>query len=56
MNDKCPTGKKKSSYSQAKKEARYIKYNKKYPGLYPVIYKCKKCSFWHVGNTDGNYS
>lgn len=53
--EKCQkTGKKKSSYAQAKKEARYLKYNKKYPGFIPVAYKCtgkNNCGWWHTGNT-----
>lgn len=52
MNSKrCATGKKKSSYTQAKKEARFLKYEKKYSGAIPTAYKCKKCGWWHVGNT-----
>ncbi len=44
------TGKKKATYAQAKKEVKYLKYNKKYPGMLPVVYKCKHCGWWHVGN------
>ncbi len=50
--ERCATGKKKSSYSQAKKEARYMKANKKLMGMVPVPYKCKRCGWWHVGNTE----
>lgn len=49
--DRCSTGKKKSTYSQAKREARYLKYHKKYPNEVPTPYKCKTCGWWHVGNT-----
>lgn len=45
------TGKKKSTQAQAKKEARYLKYHKKYPNLIPQAYKCKSCGWWHVGNS-----
>lgn len=48
--ERCICGKKKSTYSQAKKEARYLKYNKKYPDMTPVVYKCKQSGWWHVGN------
>lgn len=48
--DFCRTGKKKSSYAQAKKEARYLKNNKRVSGMVPVPYKCKHCGWWHVGN------
>ena len=48
--DRCITGKKKSSRSQAIKEAKYLKYNKKYPDTVPTPYLCKKCNWWHVGN------
>lgn len=49
--NRCPKyGKKKSSYTQAKKEARYMKTNKKFNGLVPISYKCKSCGWWHVGN------
>jgi len=48
--DKCVTGKKKSNYAQAKKEARYMKRHLKYPDSSPVPYKCKTCNCWHVGN------
>lgn len=47
---RCVTGKKKSSYSQARREAKYMKYNKKYPNAVPAAYKCKSCGWWHVGN------
>lgn len=46
----CVCGKKKSSYAQAKKEAKHLKYNKKYPNMVPVVYKCKRSGWWHVGN------
>ena len=45
------TGKKKSTHAQAKKEAKFLKYNKKYPGFVPTAYLCKHCGWWHVGNT-----
>ena len=45
------TGKKKSTHAQAKKEAKFLKYHKKYPDLVPQAYKCKKCGWWHVGNS-----
>lgn len=45
------SGKKKSTYSQAKKEAKFLKYNKKYAGMIPQAYKCKDCHHWHVGNS-----
>lgn len=44
------TGKKKSSRHQAKKEARYLKYNEKFPGIMPNSYKCSHCGWYHVGN------
>lgn len=50
--DRCVCGKKKSSYTQAKKEARYMKYNKKLTGMTPVVYKCRRSGWWHVGNSD----
>jgi len=49
--DRCPTGKKKSTKAQARKEARYLKYNKKYTDMVPCAYKCTHCGWWHVGNT-----
>lgn len=49
--DRCTCGKKKSSYAQAKKEAKYMKYNKKFPNSVPTVYKCKQSGWWHVGNT-----
>lgn len=49
---RCPaTGKKKSTHAQAKKEAKFLKYNKKYPDLIPQAYLCKHCGWWHVGNS-----
>lgn len=50
--ERCISGKKKSTYAQAKKEARFLKYHKKYPGQVPQAYKCKLCSWWHVGNAE----
>ncbi len=47
----CLTGKKKYTRAKAIKEARYLKYNKKYPDMVPNSYKCKTCDWWHVGNT-----
>ena len=44
------TGKKKSTHAQAKKEARFLKYNKKYPDMVPQPFLCKYCGWWHVGN------
>lgn len=49
--ERCVTGKKKSTYNQAKKEAKFLKYEKKYPGFIPMVYKCKQCGWWHVGNS-----
>lgn len=46
------TGKKKSTHAQALKEAKYLKYNKKYPQGVPVPYVCKHCHWWHVGNLE----
>ncbi len=48
---RCVTGKKKSTKAQATKEAKFLKYHKKYPDTVPSAYKCKKCFWWHVGNT-----
>lgn len=48
---KCSTGKKKSTQKQAKKEARFLKYNKKMSGSVPQAYLCKVCHWWHVGNS-----
>ncbi len=48
---RCITGKKKSTKRQAQREAKFLKYNKKYPGETPQAYKCTKCSWWHVGNS-----
>lgn len=45
------TGKKKSTHAQARKEARFMKYNKKYPDLVPTPYFHKACGWWHVGNS-----
>lgn len=51
-NRRCPsTGKKMSSYAQAKKEAKFLKYHKKYPDMTPMAYKCKSCGWHHVGNS-----
>ena len=47
---RCRTGKKKSSKAQAMKEAKFLKYNKKYADTIPTSYVCKQCGFWHVGN------
>lgn len=49
--DYCKCGKKKSTQAQARKEAKYLKYNKKYPGFVPMVYKCKQSGWWHVGNS-----
>lgn len=48
--ERCVCGKKKSTQTQAKKEAKYLKYNKKYPDLIAIAYKCKQSGWWHVGN------
>lgn len=48
---RCITGKKKYTKAQAIKEARFLKYHKKYPDMVPSAFKCKKCDYWHVGNT-----
>lgn len=49
---RCLTSsKKKSTYAQAKKEAKFLKYHKKIAGLIPQIYLCKDCGWWHVGNS-----
>jgi hypothetical protein len=48
---RCSSGKKKSTQAQAKKEAKFLKYHKKYPGEVPQAYKCKWCGSWHVGNS-----
>lgn len=49
---RCPTtGKKKSTHAQAKKEAKFLKYNKKYPDMIPQPYFHKACGWWHVGNS-----
>lgn len=49
---RCPkTGKKKSTHAQAVKEAKFLKYNKKYPDMIPQAYLCKNCGWWHVGNS-----
>lgn len=50
--ERCVCGKKKSTKSQAKKEAKYLKYNKKYPGFVPQAYKCNQSGWWHVGNSE----
>lgn len=49
--DRCVCGKKKSSYNQAKKGAKYMKYNKKLPNTLPVVYKCRQSGWYHVGNS-----
>lgn len=48
--EKCACGKKRSTKAQATKEAKYLKYHKKYPGEVPQAYKCKISGWWHVGN------
>lgn len=49
---RCPyTGKKKSTHAQAVKEAKFLKYNKKYSDLVPQAYFHKECGWWHVGNS-----
>lgn len=48
---RCVTGKKKSTQTQAKKEAKFLKYHKRLPGMVPTVYKCNSCGWWHVGNT-----
>jgi hypothetical protein len=50
--ERCATtGKKKSTLAQARKEAKFMKYNKKYPNLTPMPYFHKECGWWHVGNS-----
>lgn len=50
---RCEVGnKKKSTKSQATKEAKFLKYHKKYSGLIPQAYKCRTCGWWHVGNAE----
>lgn len=49
---RCPsTGKKKSTHAQAVKEAKFLKYHKKYSDLVPQAYFHKECGWWHVGNS-----
>lgn len=49
----CETsGKKKSTQKQARKEAKFLKYHKKYASLVPQAYKCNDCHWWHVGNSE----
>jgi hypothetical protein len=49
---RCPTtGKKKSTHAQAKKEAKFLKYHKKYANTVPQAYFHKPCGWWHVGNS-----
>lgn len=49
---RCPsTGKKKSTHAQAKKEAKFMKYHKKYSNTVPQPYFHKACGWWHVGNS-----
>lgn len=48
--ERCVCGKKKSTQGQAKKEAKFLKYNKRYPDLIPIAYQCKLSGSWHVGN------
>lgn len=49
----CETsGKKKSTQKQARREAKFLKYHKKYASLMPQAYKCKDCHWWHVGNSE----
>lgn len=50
-DERCETGKKKYTQSEAKKEAKYLKYHKKIAGMVPNIYFHKGCGWWHVGNT-----
>lgn len=47
---RCVCGKKKSTKAQAKREAKFLKYNKKYPAEIPQAYQCKISGWWHVGN------
>lgn len=44
------TSKKKLTKAQATKEAKFLKYHKKYPNEVPNAYKCDFCHWWHVGN------
>lgn len=48
---RCSSGKKKSTHAQAKKEAKFLKYHKKYSDLVPQAYFHKECGWWHVGNS-----
>lgn len=50
--ERCLTGKKKSTYAQAKKEVEFLKHHKKYKDIRPNAYHCKGCNWWHVGNTE----
>ena len=45
------SGKKKSTQKQSKKEAKYLKYHKKYASMNPQAYQCDFCKWWHVGNS-----
>ncbi len=54
---KCfKTGKKKYHRKEAEKNAKFLRYEKKYRGYTPIAYPCRYCKYWHVGNSDGNYS
>jgi len=45
------SGKKKSTHAQAVKEAKFLKYHKKYSDQVPQAYFHKACGWWHVGNS-----
>lgn len=49
--ERCTTGKKKYGQKRAKKNAKYLKYHKKIPGMIPMAYRCDVCHWWHVGNS-----
>jgi len=48
---RCICGKKKSTKAQAKKEAKFLKYHKKFSNMIPQAYQCKMSGSWHVGNS-----
>lgn len=48
---RCSSGKKKSTHAQAVKEAKFLKYHKKYTDTVPQAYFHKVCGWWHVGNS-----
>ena len=53
----CPTGKKKyPGKKMAARDAKTIKFHKKYKGMTPMPYICRTCRHWHVGNSDQAHS